>query len=101
MELTEIEKLQRQINKLRKRITDLEKCCCENRLTYLRLELNYFDSVGIPMLEEDLMLNDRLPGDDCTGAKAIVIMYDATLYVTFTYDLVWVIEAAAIGGLSS
>ena len=88
-----------ELKKLRRRIRKLERCCCENRMTFHEpVDMDFFDEQGTPKPPEEINLNDRLPGDSCHGAKGVVVFRDATTYCEFWNGDGWVVISFAHGG---
>ncbi len=97
-----INKLEAQNNEFNGRIEALKLCCCENKMTYLdSVQLFYYDEFGNGLTPEELNLVDRLPGDSCHGAKAVVTYYDATLFCEYWLNDGWIVIAATHGGINS
>ena len=91
---------QAKIDQLKQRVLDLENAstdcnCCQYALTYYDLWQNYEwiaedGSVQYLTIPE---LYLELP-EACIGAKAIIFMYDYTLYLAYTQQDGWMIYKA-------
>lgn len=91
---------QYQIDQLKLRIESLENSnndcnCCQYELTYYDIGQMYewIDENGVPHQLTIPELYVELP-EACVGAKAIIFMYDYTLYLEYTAQDGWLIVKA-------
>lgn len=69
-----------QIKILSDEIMLLKQCCCSNKFFILRDSIMFYPSADV----ESLNLNDRFTSEGvCNGAKGILLVEDATIFVEY------------------
>lgn len=91
-----IRKMTQQISTLSDEISKLKQCCCSNKFFILRDSIMFYPSADV----EALNLNDRFTSEGvCNGAKGILLVEDATIFVEYQdWNAGWVfIEDIRVG----